>query len=187
MPKVYVFDSEIPAYIVKTEKPTGYKTDEVELTDEELSSILAAEEAMLDAQELLRARLFTIYTEARFSELKPIIQTALKRVASQVGIPYLGFSTGGAVDLLHEYCTFTVPGVEPVVLGVTIRAVDGLFNLSVDITGKDSGTIHWRLLSRVKIPGAALRQKVEEELLKLPEPSAIQGILTQKEPNAPAT
>ena len=185
MPKVYVYDDESPTYYIRTEKPTGFATDEIELTDAELKSIEDAEEAMADAQALVKTKLFEAFAEYKILEIRPLVQEALKRVASQVGIPYSGYSTsGGAVDFLHEYCTFTVPDVEPVVLGVTIRAVEGLFNLSVDITGEDSGTIHWKLLNRVGIPGVALRQKVEEELLKLPEPSVIRELLAKKEPNA---
>lgn len=66
MPKVYVYDDEAPTYYIKTEKPEGFSTDEIELTDQELQSILWAEEAMLDAQELLKTRLFTTYTELDF-------------------------------------------------------------------------------------------------------------------------
>ena len=31
MPKVYVYDDESPTYYIRTEKPTGFATDEIEL------------------------------------------------------------------------------------------------------------------------------------------------------------
>jgi hypothetical protein len=178
MPKVYVYDDETPTYYVKTDKPEGLSTDEIELTDEELQSILWAEEAMLDAQELLRTRLLDTYVQARILEIRPLVQEALKRVAPQVGIPYkLGSATGGATKL-HEYCTFTVTGLEPVVFGVTIFMVDGLFNLTIDVTGEDSGTIHWKA-AKVKVAGAIILQTVKDALLKFPEPNVIRSCLNQ--------
>ena len=185
MPKVYVFDDESPTYYIKTEKPNGYSTDEIELTDEELQSILLAEEAMLDAQALVKAKLVEAFAEYKILEIRPVVQRALKQAASQVGISYEQGSAPGSATQLHEYCTFSVPGVEPMVFGVTLLLVDGKFNLSVDITGEDSGTIHWSL-DKVVVEGFRLRQAVDKALLSLPEPKVIQGIISSKEPNAPA-
>ena len=80
MPKIYVFDSEIPVYIVKTDKPTGFMTDEIELTDNELASILLAEERMLDAQELLRGKLFEVAMEAKLQKVPEGIREAGREV-----------------------------------------------------------------------------------------------------------
>jgi hypothetical protein len=176
MPKVYVFDDEMSTYIVRSEKPTGFSTDEIELTDAELKSIEDAEEAMADAQALLKIKLFEAFSEYKILEIRPLVQEALKRVASQVGSPYLYYSTSGTTLKLNEYCTFTVPDLEPIVLRVTIFAVDAMFKLSVDIVGEESGLIHWSL-DKVVVEGFRLRQAVDRAILNLPEPSVIQGIL----------
>lgn len=179
MPKVYVFDDEMSTYIVRTEKPTGFSTDEIDLTDEELKSIEEAEEAMADAQALLKAKLVEAFAEYKILEIRPVVQEALKRVASQVGVSYQRGSAPGGATQMYEHCTFdvfTVPEVESVVLGVTLFLVDGMFNLSVDIVGEDSGTIHWSL-DKVVVEGFRLRQAVDRALLNLPEPSVIQSIL----------
>jgi hypothetical protein len=57
VPKVYVIDSEVPTYSVNMEKPSGYPTDEIDLTDEELKMIQDAENAMCEAQKLLSSKL----------------------------------------------------------------------------------------------------------------------------------
>ncbi|MFA6358925.1 MAG: hypothetical protein WCY09_09745 [Candidatus Omnitrophota bacterium] len=178
MPKVYVYDDETPVYIVRTEKPT-FSTDEIDLTDEELKSIEDAEEAMADAQALLKTKLSEAFAEHKILEIRPIVQEALNRVASQVGISYQRGSVQGGATRMYEHCTFSVfdvPEVDPVVLGVTLILVNNMFNLSVDITGENSGTIHWSL-DKVIVEGFRLRQAVDKALLSLPAPSVIQGIL----------
>jgi hypothetical protein len=57
MPKVYVLDSETPSYSLYREKPIGFHTDEIELTDEELKAFEASEAASVEGQDLIRSKL----------------------------------------------------------------------------------------------------------------------------------
>jgi len=65
MPKVYIADSEVPLYVVYDVKPEGYPTDEIELTDDELKSIRASEDAASDSQDLIRAKLLEAHAHPK--------------------------------------------------------------------------------------------------------------------------
>lgn len=65
MPKVYVLDDEIPMYVVYYERPKGILTEEIELTDAELKSIRASEDAASDSQDLIRAKLLEAHAHPK--------------------------------------------------------------------------------------------------------------------------
>lgn len=57
MPKVYVSDTETPVYAVYDVKPEGYSTDEIELTDDELTYLRDTEAAAAECDAMIKAKL----------------------------------------------------------------------------------------------------------------------------------
>jgi hypothetical protein len=79
------------------------------------------------------------------SAVQPSIREALNQIAFQTGIPYVLGSCSGGVISMYEYCTFTAPGHEPLVLGVTLQKVNEKVLLVLDLVEEESGYIHWKV------------------------------------------
>lgn len=57
MTKVYIDDTEGPVYVVYDVKPQGYPTDEIELTEDELTHLRNTEEATAECNDMIRTKL----------------------------------------------------------------------------------------------------------------------------------
>lgn len=65
MPKVYVSDTEMPAYAVYDVKPDGYPTDEIELTDDELKYLRKTEAAEAECEAMIKAKLLEAHAHPK--------------------------------------------------------------------------------------------------------------------------
>jgi len=110
------------------------------------------------------------------SAVQPAIRGALDQVGFQTGIPYTLGSCQGGVIKLYEFCTFTVPDHEPLVLGVTFKQGESALELTLDLVEEDSGYLHWRV-NLGELPEGEVSKLAEMAVANLPKPSIIKKIL----------
>jgi hypothetical protein len=108
--------------------------------------------------------------------VQPAIREALELIGFQMNIPYTLGSCQGGVIKLYEFCTFTVPDHEPLVLGVTLKNVEGKLELVLDLVEEDSGYMHWRV-NLGELPEGGVPKLAEMALANLPKSSVIKKIL----------
>ena len=119
------------------------------------------------------------------SAVQPAIREAIDQLAFQTGIPYtLGNAKGGNIKL-YEYCTFTVPDHEPLILGVTIWNRDGKLELTLELAEESSGYSHWKVCLGEPLEGG-VPKLAETTIANLPKVSVIKKILIPElEPEEP--
>lgn len=109
------------------------------------------------------------------SAVQTSIREALDQLGFQSGIPYtLGSCQGGSIKL-YEYCTFTVPDHEPLVLGVTFKQGEAGLELSLDLFEEESGYMHWRV--NLGALGGGIPKLADTAIANLPKLNVIKKIL----------